>query len=79
MEGMLCLAAASQHAGTVRPELKGGFEPMRQESVSSDNDYSEEQYVTTQRLGFPRGSNLESEEDKKEKRWGLCHAHSSCD
>ena len=52
---------------------------MRQESVSSDNDYSEEQYVTTQRLGFPRGSNLESEEDKKEKRWGLCHAHSSCD
>ena len=45
---------------------------MRQESVSSDNDYSEEQYVTTQRQGFPRGSHLESEEDKKEKRCVLC-------
>ena len=71
---MLCLAAASQHAGTIRPELKGSFEPIRQESVSSDNDYSEEQYVTTQRQGFPRGSHLESEEDKKEKRCGLCYA-----
>lgn len=67
LEGMLCLAAATQHAETARPEPKG-FEPVRQESVSSDNDYSEEQYVTMQRQGFPRGGPLESEEDKKEKR-----------
>lgn len=70
LEGMLCLAAATQHAhAAARPELKSAFEPVRQESVSSDNDdYSEEQYVGVQRPGFPRGGHMESEEDKKEKR-----------
>ena len=70
LEGMLCLAAATQHAhAAARPELQSAFEPMRQESVSSDNDdYSEEQYVGVQRPRFPRGSHMESEEDKKEKR-----------
>ena len=70
LEGMLCLAAATQHIhAAARPELKSAFEPVRQESVSSDNDdYSEEQYVGAQRAGFPRGGHMESEEDKKEKR-----------
>ena len=67
---MLCLAAATQQANTVRPvALKGAYEPMRQESVSSDNDYSEEQYNAAQRQErFSRGGHPESEEDKKEKR-----------
>ena len=39
------------------------------ESVSSDNDYSEEQYNAAQRQErFSRGGHPESEEDKKEKR-----------
>ncbi len=55
----------------------------RQESVSSDNDYSEEQYQMEkqqlqqqqQQRSAPRssgggGGNAESEEEKKEKRWG---------
>ena len=49
--------------------LKGAYEPMRQESVSSDNDYSEEQYNAAQRQErFSRGGHPESEEDKKDKR-----------
>ncbi len=39
---------------------------MRQESVSSDNDDSEMQYVGAQRRS--RDEQPESEEDKKEKR-----------
>ena len=70
LEGMLRLAAATQQADPVRPvALRGAFEPVRQESVSSDNDYSEEQYTAAQRQErFPRGGAPESEEDKKEKR-----------
>ncbi len=48
--------------------LKGAYEPMRQESVSSDNDYSEEQYNAQRQERFSRGGHPESEEDKKEKR-----------
>ncbi len=42
----------------------------RQESVSSDNDYSEEQYQLEKQRAAPRGSGAaaESEEEKKEKR-----------
>ena len=67
---MLRLAAATQQADPVRPvALRGAFEPVRQESVSSDNDYSEEQYNAAQRQErFSRGGAPESEEDKKEKR-----------
>lgn len=64
---MLCLAAATQQANTARPAaLRASFEPMRQESVSSDNDDSEMQYVGAQRRS--RDEQPESEEDKKEKR-----------
>ena len=60
--------------------LKGAYEPVRQESVSSDNDYSEEQYNGAQRPErFSRGGAPESEEDKKEKRcFLLCAAGLHC-
>jgi hypothetical protein len=48
----------------------GRLYQARQESVSSDNDYSEEQYQLEKQRAAPRdsGAAAESEEEKKEKR-----------
>ncbi|EIE24357.1 hypothetical protein COCSUDRAFT_41588 [Coccomyxa subellipsoidea C-169] len=73
---LMALAAATQRAAVQdapqRPPLapEEFHEPARQESVSSDNDYSEEQYQLEKQRAAPRGSGAaaESEEEKKEKR-----------
>ncbi|CAL8462074.1 g1605 [Coccomyxa elongata] len=85
---LMALAAATQHAAgqDAPPRLpqpvENYLEPAaRQESVSSDNDYSEEQYQMEkqqlqqqqQQRSAPRssgggGGTAESEEEKKEKR-----------
>ncbi|KAK9906537.1 hypothetical protein WJX75_003691 [Coccomyxa subellipsoidea] len=63
--------AAGQEAPQRLPVAPEAFhEPARQESVSSDNDYSEEQYQLEKQRAAPRdsGAAAESEEEKKEKR-----------
>lgn len=78
----MCLAAATQHAESYKEGVRNGCEhdheleheheehAVRQESVSSDNDYSEEQYAPQQRSQPLRivAVHAESEEEKKEKR-----------
>ena len=78
LQGMLVLAAATQHAegheehagaaGGVQAGAQLQPQVRRHESASSDNEYSEGQYAPPQRAPPRTAGHLESEEEKKEKR-----------